>query len=52
MTHASPTEALRAVLVRRAVERSLLTEGADEAATDAAIEALLDREAPTPETTD
>lgn len=52
MTHATPIEALRAVLARRAVERSLLMEGADEVATDAAIEALLDREAPTPEPTD
>ena len=52
MTDATPIEALRAVLARRAVERSLLTEGADEAATEAAIEALLDREAPTPEPTE
>jgi len=52
VTQATPIETLRAVLARRAVERSLLTEGADEAATDAAIEALLDREAPTPEPTD
>ena len=52
MTHATPIEALRAVLARRAVERSLLMEGADEVATDAAIEALLDGEAPTPEPTD
>jgi peptidyl-prolyl cis-trans isomerase C len=52
MTQASPIESLRTVLARRAVERSLLPEGADEAAADAAIEALLDREAPTPEPTD
>ena len=52
MTQGTPIEALRAVLARRAVERSLLVEGADEVATDAAIEALLDREAPTPEPTD
>ena len=52
MTQATTIESLRTVLTRRAVERSLLPEGADEAATDAAIEALLDREAPTPEPTD
>jgi peptidyl-prolyl cis-trans isomerase C len=52
VTHETQLEVLREVLTRRAVERSLLTEGADEAATTTAIEALLDREAPTPEPTD
>jgi peptidyl-prolyl cis-trans isomerase C len=52
VTHATQVEVLREVLARRAVERSLLSDGADEAATTSAIEALLNREAPTPEPTD
>lgn len=52
MTQEIQSEALRELLARRAIERGLLTAEADEAATAAAIEALLDREAPTPEPTD
>ena len=45
-------DALRALLAQRAIDRGLLTDEADEEATVAAIEALLDREAPTPEPTE
>jgi len=52
VTDETQIEALREMLAQRAVARGLVTDGADEAATTAAIEALLDREAPTPEPTD
>jgi peptidyl-prolyl cis-trans isomerase C len=52
VTQEIQAEALRELLAQRAIERGLMTDEADEAATAAAIEALLDREAPTPEPTD
>jgi peptidyl-prolyl cis-trans isomerase C len=52
VTHETQIQALREVLAQRAMQRGLLANEADEGGIAAAIEALLDREAPTPEPTD